>query len=274
MVTIDEDAYLSHIGIIRRSGRYPWGSGGDTLVVHNNQGFLDWIKELRAKLFTDAQIAEGLGVSTTTLRAQVSISSNEVYASNVIGAQALKAKGWSNKAIGEQMGEPGKPIGESTIRNWLKPGADKNSSALKSTADMLRRQVDEKGVIDVGLGVESSVGVSKDRLRTAVAMLEQEGYKKYNLKVPQQGTGKDTEMVVLAKPEFTQKQIWQDPSKIRLIDEHSEDFGQSYLGIKPPIAINPKRLAINYAEDGGANSDGVIYVRPDVADVSLGGGGR
>ena len=273
MVVIDEEAYLSHIGVIRRSGRYPWGSGGKDVPfeVHNNQGFLDWIKDLRRQFFSDPQIAEGLAISTTTLRAQVSISSNEVYASNVKQATLLKEKGWSNKAIGEHMGAPGKPINESTIRNWLKPGADKNSSALQATSNMLKRQVEDKGVIDVGLGVESSIGVSKDRLRTAVAMLEQQGYKKYNLKIPQQGTGKDTEMVVLAKPEFTQKQIWRDPSLIKLIDEHSEDFGASFLGIKPPIAINPKRVEVNYAEDGGANADGVIFVRPGVKDVALGG---
>ena len=272
MVVMSEEAYLSHIGIIRLSGRYPWGSGGETLVVHNNQGFMDWIRELRARFFTESQIAEGLGVSTTTLRAQVSISKNEIHASNVRQAVLLKEKGWANKAIGEYMGEPGKPISESTIRSWLKPGADKNSSALKSTADMLRRQVDAKEVIDVGLGVESSIGVSKDRLRTAVAMLEQEGYKKYRLKVEQLGTGKDTELVVLAKPGITQKEIWQNKGRIRLIDEHSEDFGASYLGLKTPVAIDLKRVGVNYAEDGGGHADGVIYVRPDVEDVSLGGG--
>lgn len=274
MVTISEDAYLSHIGVIRRSGRYPWGSGGDTLVVHNNQGFMDWVKDLFGQGFTKVQVAEGLGISTTTLRAQMSISSNELRASNVKQANLLKEKGWSNKAIGEYIGEPGKPIGESTIRNWLKPGADANSSALKATSDMLRRQVDEKGIIDIGIGVEvsASVGVSKDRLRTAAEMLKQEGYGIYRLKIDQLGTGKETDMRVLAKPGITQKEIWQDPSKIRLIDEHSEDFGASYLGLKTPLAINPKRVGVNYAEDGGTHADGVIYVRPDVADISLGGG--
>jgi hypothetical protein len=273
MVTIDEDTYLSHIGVIRRSGRYPWGSGGDPLEVTNNRAFLDWIKDLRKQGLTDPQIAEGLKVTTNDLRAQHSISSNEERASNIVGAQRLAAKGLSNKAIGERLGEPGKPIGESTVRNWLKPGADQNTSALQATADMLRRQVDEKGVIDIGKGTELSpqLGVAPDRLKVATSILKKEGYTTFNVPVPQLATGHETNVKVLAKPGITQKEVWQDPTKIRLIDEHSEDFGNTFLGIKTPIAVSLKRVGVNYAEDGGAASDGIIYVRPDVKDVSLGG---
>ncbi len=28
-MVITEEAYLAHYGILRRSGRYPWGSGGN-----------------------------------------------------------------------------------------------------------------------------------------------------------------------------------------------------------------------------------------------------
>jgi hypothetical protein len=35
--------------------------------------------------------------------------------------------------------------------------------------------------------------------------------------------------------------------------------------------VSSKRVGIRYAEEGGANADGVIYVRPGVKDISLGG---
>lgn len=37
-----------------------------------------------------------------------------------------------------------------------------------------------------------------------------------------------------------------------------------------PESVDPKRVSIRYAEDGGANMDGVIQIRPGVQDLSLG----
>lgn len=271
MVIIQESNYLSHIGVIRRSGRYEWGSGGNgELVVSNNAGFLGWLKKLRAH-FTDPEIAEVLGMSTTDLRAQISISTNEAHASNVATAQKLREKGWSHKAIGERIGEPGHPIGEGTVRGWLKPGADERSSALKGTSDMLRRQVDEKGVIDIGVGVNSSIGVSEDRLKVSAAVLKKEGYNIYNIKVPQATTGERTTIRVLAKPDITFTDIAKQHDLIRLIDEHTVDSGNTFFGIKTPLAMDPKKVAVAYAEDGGNLADGVLYVRPGVPEVSIGG---
>jgi hypothetical protein len=39
---------------------------------------------------------------------------------------------------------------------------------------------------------------------------------------------------------------------------------------EPPKSISSRRIGINYADQGGAKADGVIYVRPGVKDVSLG----
>ena len=35
------------------------------------------------------------------------------------------------------------------------------------------------------------------------------------------------------------------------------------------MSIDSKRIKVNYAEDGGTNADGVIYVRPGVKDISI-----
>jgi hypothetical protein len=41
-------------------------------------------------------------------------------------------------------------------------------------------------------------------------------------------------------------------------------------GFKPPLHIDPKRVDVRYKEQGGADADGVIFVRPGVNDISLG----
>ena len=55
-----EEAHLAHYGILRRSGRYPWGSG--STQNKRNKDFLDYIGGLRDKGMTDTQIAKGIGI--------------------------------------------------------------------------------------------------------------------------------------------------------------------------------------------------------------------
>jgi len=50
----------------------------------------------------------------------------------------------------------------------------------------------------------------------------------------------------------------------------SVDGGRTYDGPLPPISISSKRVKVRYAEEGGTEADGVIYVRPGVKDLSLG----
>lgn len=276
MAVVVKESDLLHYGIIRKSGRYPWGSGGNTedgFVVQNNKSFLDWVRDLISNWgFTKANVAEALGIKTTELVAQISISDNELRASNIRQAQALSERGWGPTAIGERMGGADGPIPESTIREWLKPGSLDKATKLQNTANMLQRQVDEKGVIDISSGTEHQLGVSKDQLKNAAYILQRKGYTIATVKILQQGTNKETTIKFAARPEITQKDVWKDPTLIRLPTEYSNDNGRSFLGVKPPLAVDPKRVQVIYAEDGGAKADGVIYVRPGVDDVSLGGG--
>lgn len=262
---ISEEDYLAHYGILRKSGRYPWGSGGTQ--TERNQTFLGMVDSLKQQGLSEAEIARGFKLTTTQLRAARSIARNEERQADITMAQRLADKGYSNVAIGERMGKP-----ESTIRAWLAPGQKDKADVLRATADMLKRQVEEKGMIDIGTGVEHHIptGVSATKLRTAVAMLEEQGYTTHRVKVEQLGTGHQTEIKVLARPGVTQKEVWQNRNKIRQITEFSEDGGRSYLGLKPPVSISSKRVAVRYAEDGGTDADGVIYVRSGVPDLSLG----
>jgi DNA-binding CsgD family transcriptional regulator len=145
---IDEIDYLSHYGILRRSGRYPWGSGGDQMT--RNQSFLDYVSGLKEEGLSEAEIAKGIDISVSDLRAVKSIARNEVRQANIAMAQRLANKGTSNVEIGRRMGIP-----ESTVRSLLAPGAADAQNVLSSTANVLRMAVDANGYIDVGAGVEA-----------------------------------------------------------------------------------------------------------------------
>jgi hypothetical protein len=115
------------------------------------------------------------------------------------------------------------------------------------------------------------VGISKDKLATAVALLKEEGYTTHYVKVPQLGTGKETTIKVLAKPDTPYSQVYQNKDKIRQISEHSEDGGRTYGGLRPPTNVSSKRIDIVYDEQGGSTKDGLIELRPGVKDLDMGG---
>lgn len=263
---IDEDNYLAHYGILRRSGRYPWGSGGSQSA--RNRKFLDVVEGLRKEGKSDVEITKMFGITTGDLRKARTIAIAEQKQAMIGQAQTLKDKGWGNSAIGRRMNLP-----ESTVRSLLSPGQAEKSKILNATADMLTREVASKGLLDVGAGTERNIPlpVSADKLKAALAKLEGEGYKVHYVKVPQVGTGKETTIKVLTKDDVTYGEVFRNRDQIRPVTEVSEDGGRSFFGMLPPKSISSSRVGINYAEHGGAAADGVIYVRPGVKDVSLGG---
>jgi hypothetical protein len=269
MTTFSEDAYLAHYGILRKSGRYPWGSGGPEHA--SNRSFLGYVDQLRKEGLSEAQIAEGFGVSTTQLRAAKSIAKNEERQSQINMAERLKAKGMSNTAIAERMSTADNKIGESQVRALLAPGVKDRNDILLATSNMLRDEVAQKKYIDIGTGVENHLGMSNTKLGTAVAVLTEEGYKVQYLKVKQLGTGKQTTLKVLTAPDVTYSELSKNRDQIKQVGHFSEDGGRNYVRIQKPLSVDSKRVGVRYAEDGGADSDGVIHVRPGVDDVSLGG---
>lgn len=264
MTILPEENYLAHYGILRRSGRYPWGSGGPETA--SNKSFLGYVAQLQKQNFTEAEIAEGMGITTTQLRAAKSIARNEERQNDINMATRLKDKGMSNVAIAERMGKP-----ESQIRALLEPGVKDRAEILMSTSNMLKKQVADKKYIDIGTGVENQLGISQTKLSTAIAVLQEEGYKVHYLKVTQLGTGKQTTVKVLSAPDVPYSEVSANRANVKQIQSFSEDGGRSYIGIQTPLSVSSKRVAVRYAKDGGADSDGVIHVRPGVSDVSLGG---
>lgn len=264
MTIISGDDWLAHYGILRKSGRYPWGSGGPEYASAN--GFLGFVAARAKEGLSEAQIAEGMGITTTQLRAAKSIAKNEKRQADINMAERLHAKGLSNVAIGQRMN-----INESNVRTLLAPGAKDKADILQSTANLLRDQVAEKKYIDIGSGVGHHLDISDTKLSTAVAVLREEGYKVHYLKIKQLGTGKETTLKVLSAPDVPYSEVFKNRADIKQIQAFSEDGGRSYIGIQKPLSVSSKRVGVRYAEDGGADSDGVIHVRPGVEDVSLGG---
>lgn len=264
MIIDENNNHLAHYGILRRSGRYPWGSGGD--VETRSRDFLGVVQDLRRKGMTDPEIARGFDMTTTDLRALNSIAKNASLQADISMARRLKEKGYSNVEIGRRMNRP-----ESTIRAWQAPGQQEKTDILQITADMLKDQVDKKGFIDVGVGTEHQVGVSGTKLNTAVAMLKQQGYEVHKIKVDQLGTGHKTEIKVLTPPGTTQKDVWKNQDKIHQITAYTTTGGRAYSDTLPPLSVDSKRIKVRYKEEGGDDADGVIYVRPGVEDLSLGG---
>jgi len=267
-VKMAEQDYLAHYGILRKSGRYPWGSG-ETQSTRNRM-FLDTVAELREQGLSDPEIARGFSTpehkfNTSDLRALTSIARNQQRQEKINHAQKLKDKGMSPSAIGREMG-----INESSVRTLLAPGAAQKASVIQNTAEMLKRQVEDKTLVDIGTGAELSVGVSPDRFKTAVAQLKEEGYRVHYIKVRQLGTGLDTTQIVLAPGHLTSKEVFARRGEVRQIQESTQDHGSSFLGVKPPLQISASRIKVRWAEEGGTDADGVIYVRPGVKDLSIG----
>jgi hypothetical protein len=263
-VIIDVDEYLAHYGTPRHSGRYPWGSGGED-VGQRNRNFLNYVAGLKNQGMSEVEIARGLGISTTQLRAAKTIAKNAQKQADIAMAQRLKEKGLSNVAIGERM-----KINESSVRALLAPGQKDKAEILDSTSHMLADQVAKKNYIDIGAGVEYHVGVSRTKFNTAVAILQEQGYKVHYVKVEQLGTGKQTTIKVLSKPDVPYSEVFRNRDQIQQITDYSTDGGRTYSRLRPPESISSKRVAVRYAEEGGKDADGVIYVRPGVKDLSLG----
>lgn len=272
----DRARSLEHYGILRKSGRYPWGSGGEEGSAGASRratDFLGMVKDLEAEGLSRPDIARGLGFeSTTQLRDAVTIANNAKRLEKQYQAEKLRDKGWSATAIGKEMG-----LNESSVRQLLNPSVQERTRVLENTVNMLREEVDKgDGWLDIGRGTEYYIpggGLSKEKLRAAVAVLKDEGYKQIDVQQDQAGTSgnQKTTIKTLCPPGTTYKDVVTSKEKIKTLVQMSDDRGRTSYGLVPPLPISSDRIAVRYKEDGGNKADGVIYVRPGVKDVNIGG---
>lgn len=256
---------LYHYGTPRHSGRYPWGSGKNP--YQHTEWFLTKTKELEKQGLSKTEIAKAFGMSTTKYRAMHSIAINNKRKDEMEKALKLKEKGWSNVAIAKELGRP-----ESTIRNYLNPVQQERATATEKLADVLKNQIEEKPYLDVGKGVNRQLKVTDTQLKTAISLLEEQGYKLHSFKIEQvTNPGKYTEMKVLTKDDVPYKEVRLHQDQITSPGGvYFEDYGDVVRDIRPPVSIDSNRIEIRYHEQGGSDKDGVIELRKGVPDISLG----
>ena len=260
------DDILIHYGVKRRSGRYPWGSGEDP--YQHSGDFLARIDELKKQGLGDTDIARSMGLTTTEFRVQKRLANHERRQLEVARAKSLRDDGLNPSEIARAMGYKN----ESSIRSLLNERTEARKNAAQATAETLRKEIAEKGMIDVGAGVERELGVSENVLKEAIYILEREGYNKYGVGIPQvNNPGKQTNTPVLTAENVEYRHVYENMGDIKSVgDYHSTDGGKSWDKREYPASIDSGRVAIRYGDDGGSARDGVIEIRRGVEDLSLG----
>ena len=263
---VNEDDSLMHYGVKRRSGRYPWGSGENPYQDENSTPLHERIQELRKSGMTEKQAADALGMTIAQMRARRAISINQERAAKSHRAYELKQKGYSNVKIAEIMGLSN----ESSVRSLLDPSAKARQETATIIADNLKKTIGKDNAVQIGKNIERHLGVSQDKLKVAVAMLEDEGYKVHHLYIDQLGTGHKTDVKVLGYPGSDYKEFLNNFDKVKFPTQSLDEPHADGVGFKKPVALDSKRLGVVYAEDGGTERDGTMLIRPGASDLELG----
>lgn len=266
---------LEHYGTKRHSGRYPWGSG-DNPYQHSGD-FLSRIETLKKKGLSEKDIINAIN-DTLPKEYQLSPTEFRVARSKAISLRKQseyeqikdlkdnKGLGWTE--IANQLG-----MSESSVRSKYAGNIDKKAKRAENIADVLKKEVDKKGMIDISEGANQVLGVSESELDKAAYTLEAEyGYKRYGVGIRHPtNIRQQTNITVLAKPEFDQKYAYQHQEQIdSLGDYHSDDGGDTFTKLQRPSSLDSSRVAIRYGDEGGLDKDGVMEIRRGVPDLDLG----
>lgn len=269
-----ESNILEHYGTKRHSGRYPWGSG-DNPYQHSGD-FLSRVEELKKKGLSEKEILETINNSLpdeykmglTEFRTARQKAGHDRKALEYDQIRALKDDGLGWKEIGDKLG-----ISESSVRSKYNNAIGEKASQAEKIAATLKEEVDKKGMIDISEGANQVLGVSESKLDEAAYILEAEyGYQRYGVGIRQPTNARQqTNITVLAKPEFDQKYAYQHQDQIDSPgDYHSDDGGETFTKLQRPASLDSSRVAIRYGDEGGLDKDGVMEIRRGVPDLDLG----
>lgn len=283
MNSITEDI-LMHYGMPRRSGRYPYGSGKDP--YQHSRDFLGRIEELKKNGWeeTPENIKEEFGLTTTQYRTEKALAKNERRAYQVATAKSMTEDGFGPTEIGRRLG-----INESTVRSLLDTKSEDRMKEAKNAADFLEARMKEisaeGGMLDVGVGVERELNISKEKLKEALYILERKGYGVYSGRMPQPtNPGQFTTQTVLCPPDIKPAPGKKAPAdiydleRIHSVKEYiSRDGGETFeKKFYYPESLDSKRVKIllkdEVGPDGytGDDKDGLIQIRRGLPDLSLG----
>ena len=269
-----ESNILEHYGTKRHSGRYPWGSG-DNPYQHSGD-FLSRVEELKKKGLSEKEILETINDSLpdeykmglTEFRTARQKAGHDRKALEYDQIRALRDDGLGWKEIGDKLG-----MSESSVRSKYNNAIGEKASQAEKIAATLKEEVDKKGMIDISEGANQVLGVSESKLDEAAYILEAEyGYQRYGVGIRQPtNVRQQTNITVLAKPEFDQKYAYQHQDQIdSLGDYHSDDGGETFTKLQRPSSLDSSRVAIRYGDEGGLDKDGVMEIRRGVPDLDLG----
>lgn len=269
-----ENNVLEHYGTKKHSGRYPWGSG-DNPYQHSGD-FLSRIEELKKKGLSEKELLTTINDSLpdeykmglTEFRTARQKAAHERKILEYDKIRALKEDGLGWKEIGDKLG-----MSESSVRSKYNNAIGEKASQAEKIAATLKEEVDKKGMIDISEGANLVLGVSENKLYEAIYILEAEyGYQRYGVGVRQPtNVRQQTNITVLAKPEFDQKYAYQHQDQIdSLGDYHSNDGGDTFTKLQRPSSLDSSRVAIRYGDEGGLDKDGVMEIRRGVPDLDLG----
>ncbi len=265
---------LEHYGTKRHSGRYPWGSG-DNPYQHSGD-FLSRVDELKKKGLSEKDILDTIndslpkeyqmGLTEFRIARQKAGHDRKVLEYDKIRALKEDGLGWTE--IANKLG-----MSESSVRSKYNNGIGEKASQADKIAETLKKEVDKKGMIDISEGANQVLGVSESKLDEAAYILEAEyGYKRYGVGIKQPTNSRQqTNITVLAKPEFDQKYAYQHQDQIdSLGDYHTDDGGDTFTKLQRPSSLDSSRVAIRYGDEGGLDKDGVMEIRRGVPDLDLG----
>ena len=272
---------LSHYGMPRRSGRYPWGSGEDP-YQHGSRDFIARVDDLKKKGMTQTEIAKAMNMSTTEYRTKYNIANTQRKLYEADTVKTLRYKyGLTPTEIGRKLGK-----NESSIRSILNSAANKNLEKNNATAEFLIDQIKQKGYIDVGPDAGRELGISDSRMKSALNIIQARGYHVYGGRVPYVTDPKGPNKLsiqVACSPKDTYADVFgskdgkagKDGAAIRgdiqsLAEYTSTDGGKTYKKPEYPSSIDRDRVFIRYGDKGGNDLDGTIYIREGVKDLSLG----
>lgn len=255
--------FLAHYGTPRHSGRYPWGSGENPYQRYAN--FVGNVDRLRAKGLNDTEISKSMGMTSTRFRAKLMLANEELRKDRVSTARTLRDKGMSLQAIANRMGLPN----ESSVRSFLDSNSSARMEQTHGVINALKQCVDDQKYVMVSGGVENYLHVSETKMKNALLLMEEEGYKVSKIKVRQQGTGYLTTLRILTKDDVPFGEIAKNKELASIPNYYSEDHGFTIEKLEPPRPVDASRIAVRFAEEGGLDRDGTIEIRRGVADLDL-----
>lgn len=263
MTDLYNESYLMHIGMPRRSGRYPWGSGENPF--QSAEDFMSFVKSHREIGMSDSEIAHAMGLSTNQFRDQRTAAKNEILAGQRAQLIKLINQGYSVLGASSRMGIP-----EATARSLLSESTKTREETNNRIAEAFSKLIDAGYYVDVSRGSEAHLGISPEKLRASIKQAETKGYKLITVRQKQFGTHNKFVIQVLAPAGTDLMTVVKNKDKICPPNFNIDKDTNDVTPIEKPRSFPSERVTIRYAEDGGLERDGLIEVRRGVPELSLG----